>query len=214
MKKYFSLIIISSLFTMGVTAQKTTIGFNAGATLSSYKTKVDNVSSTSDSKTGLTAGVVVDIPMGKSLSFQPALQFTQKGGKESMDNYKFTTALNYMEIPLNVLFKTNSSKTRFFAGAGPSMAIGLSGKLKVEGDGQSDEADVKFGNGDEDDLKSLDFGANVLAGCQFRNGIFLSANYNTSLTNLFPGGSSDGTFKNHYFGLRIGYMLSNTKKHK
>jgi hypothetical protein len=214
MKKIFSLVMITCMFTINAMAQKTTIGFNAGSTLSTYKVKVDNTSSTSDSKFGFSAGMVVDVPISKIVSFQPALEFTQKGGKENLQGYKFTTNLNYIEMPLNILFKTNSSKTRFYIGAGPSLAIGLSGKMKFEGDGQSEDADIKFGTGDNDDLKGLDIGANILAGCQFKGGALLSLTYNLGMSNLIIDGDKNNSYKNNYFGLRIGYMLPNVKKHK
>ena len=39
----------------------------------------------------------------------------------------------YLEIPVNLVFKTPTGPTKFFAGAGPYLAIGIAGKNKVNG---------------------------------------------------------------------------------
>ncbi|HEY1872039.1 MAG TPA: porin family protein, partial [Chitinophagaceae bacterium] len=197
-------------------AQKATFGFSGGLTMSSYKTKSDGDTYTSKSKTGFTAGFVSDIPLSKSISLQPALQFTQKGGidKETFDgeDYKMTITFNYLEVPVNIVYKTRSAKTKFYIGAGPSIALGLSGKGKVESGGETVSAKVKFGSGENDDFKGLDAGANMLAGLMFKNGVSISMNYNMGFSNLVIGGDKNNSLHNNYWGLRVGYMLKGKKK--
>lgn len=215
MKKNINTLLTAILFTIAAAnAQKASVGFSAGITLSSYKTKVDNDASTSDTRVGFTAGIMSDIPMGKSLSFQPAVYFTQKGGseKEASIDYKLTTSLNYVEVPLNIVFKAPSQTGNFFIGAGPSVAFGLSGKFKGEFGDEKAEMDVKFGSEDNDDLKALDMGINVLGGYQAKGGFTFAVNYNHGLSNLMIDGNSDNYFRNNYFGLRLGYFLPHKKK--
>ena len=216
MKKIITITIVASVFSTAAFAQKATFGFNGGLTMSNYKTKGDDDTYTSKSKTGFTAGIVTDIPLSKSISFQPALRFTQKGGieKENFfdEDYKLITTFNYIEVPANIIYKTNSAKTKFYIGAGPSIAFGLSGEGKVESGGESASTKVKFGSGEDDDFKGLDLGANMLAGCMFKNGVSISMNYNMGFSNLFIDGDKDNYLHNRYWSIGLGYMLKGKKK--
>ena len=216
MKKIITITATALFLLTAVTAQKVTFGFNGGLTMANYATKADESSYTSKFKTGFTAGFLTDIPITKRFSFQPALQFTQKGGidKESFDEQDYTLSLtmNYLEIPLNFLYKFNSSKTIFYIGAGPVFSYGLAGATKLSMDGEHDKADIKFGNGDDDDFKQVDMGADVIAGVQFKSGVSIGLSYNMSFSNLFIDVDGDNSYHNRYFGMRIGYMLKGKKK--
>ena len=121
--------------------------------------------------------------------------------------------LNYLELPLDFVFNKGMSKGMFFIGAGPSLSIGLSGKDKWSDNGESGTDKINFGSDEDDDLKSLEAGINVLAGYQFSNGFFISANYNTGLSNIAPGGDEyDVKYHNRYFGINAGFMLFQKSK--
>jgi len=190
-------------------AQKASFGVTAGATLSSYKVTIESVSLTSDSRVGFTAGVVASCPIGQSFSFRPGLNYTQKGGKLSDDYGKDEITLNYLEVPLDFVYNTHSTKGKFFAGAGPSISLGLSGKEKFDGGSE----DIKFGGGDDADFTAFEAGVNILAGYQFSNGIFFAANYNAGLSNIAPDDPEfDSKYHNRYFGLRLGFMFGAKSK--
>jgi hypothetical protein len=219
MKKLFiiSLAIFATLFSSY--AQSTRLGFTAGAGFSNYNSKIDGESNNGKSVTGITAGVFVDVPISKNFSFQPAVNYIQKGTKyeQTIQGFKETTELtvNCLEVPLNFLYNSGGNKGNFFIGAGPSFPFSLSGSLlfldELTPIGFPAE-DLKFGNGEDDDMKGFDFGANFITGYCFKNGLLLSANYNAGLTNLIPGGSDNGTVKSHYFGIKLGYVLKGKAK--
>ena len=171
---------------------------------------------TSDNKAGITAGVFADIDLPGQFSFQPALNFVQKGytAKSPGIGGRNKLTLNYLELPLNFLFKPAMQKIQFFAGAGPSIAYAISGKEKETDNGNTQTYKYKFGNNpDEDDLKALDFGANFLTGIETKTGLLVAVNYTLGLSNTAPGGfSSDGPLiKNSYFGFKIGYLFKGKK---
>jgi len=213
MKKLFfiALVCVTSHFT--VKAQNTRFGFTAGTTFNNYKAKADSTNESGKPKTGITIGVLVDIPVSKHFSFQPAVNFLQKRTTdEETPGGGTRLSVNCIEVPLNFLYNTRGNSGNFFIGAGPSVAIALSGKYKISDDVNPPVSlDVKFGKGDDDNMKRLDMGANFMTGYCFSNGLFLSANYNMGLSNLFPGGSTDGTLKSHYFGIKLGYLLKGKK---
>lgn len=216
MKKLFFLPVILLVSYFTGSAQTIRLGFTAGAAFANYTSKVDGETDNADSKTGVTAGVLVDISTSKHFSFQPALNFIQKGTKneETLNNVteKTTLGINCIEVPLNFLYKSGGNSGSFFIGAGPSLAFALSGKLKFKDATNSMSEDIKFGSGDDDVMKALDLGANFTTGYCFRSGLMLSANYNKGLNNLFPHGSDDGKLKSSYFGIKLGYLLNKKGK--
>ena len=65
------ILFLAWLFTMcyfAAQAQNTRIGFTAGTTFANYKIKITGEPDNGNSKTGITAGVLVDIPFSGKFS--------------------------------------------------------------------------------------------------------------------------------------------------
>jgi hypothetical protein len=213
MKKTTYLIIISFLIMNYSKAQKISFGITTGAAFASYKSKFESVSVKSKTKVGFTAGVASAITAGKYFSFQPQLNFIQKGGRQKEEGTTDKITLSYVELPLNFVFNTNSTNGKFFAGAGPCFSWGFSGKEKYEGGGNSETFDIKFGFDDDHHLRPLEIGVNFLAGYQLKKGLFIAANYNAVLNNIRNNFFDDNIkYHNRYFAVRIGYMFGGNKK--
>ena len=212
-----SVFFIAVYCTLSATAfcQKTSFGIIGGVSLANMRLKSESISVSGDSKIGFTAGVFADVALSENFSFQPALNYVQKGSKNEISdmNYESKVTLSYIELPLNLVYKPEMQKLRFFVGVGPSIAYALSGKEKEKENGVSNTYTYKFGNNpDEHDLKALDFGANFLTGIETPGGFLVALNYNLGLSNLAPGSSSDdGTIKSNYFGFKVGYKLKGKK---
>ena len=214
MKSITTLLVLMILLTSNSLTAQSKIGITGGATFATVTAKFQGISMSPKMKAGFTAGIFSDVPLSSNFSFQPALNFVQKGYSIKDDTYSDKININYLEIPLNLVYSIQNN-TGFFIGAGPSFAFGLSGKEKYtdKTDPQnSEDIKVKFGSAD-DEMKRLDIGANVLAGYAFTGGFLISANYNLGLTNIQNGDASqDGTIKNRYFAIKVGWLLGN--KHK
>jgi hypothetical protein len=213
MKKIFLSIMI--LLSIGSYAQKLKFGFTGGTTIANYKAKSEGNTQSARAKLGITAGILVDIAVGNHLSIQPALNFTQKGSKskETLYNstYKSTLNINCIELPVNVLYNSNGRTMNFFIGGGPSIAIAAGGRFKSSDGTENSSETVKIGNGDDDDMKPLDLGLNLMGGVSLRNFLF-SVNYNMGLNNISPDKKSDWKVKSQYFGIRIGYLFNVNEK--
>ncbi len=214
MKKITIPVFVCAIFiSLTVHAQEARIGFSAGAVLAQVKTKADNETHRSNSRLGFNIAVNGDVPIAGNFSFQPALIFLQKGGKESEDvigiAVKNTISINYLELPLNLIYRSPGNKAHFITGLGPSLSYALSGTVKVEQDGQSQTVKIKFGNGSDNELKKFELGGNLLAGCEFNNGLFIALNYNIGFSNIST--DSNSKWKNNYFGLRLGYFIGGNK---
>jgi hypothetical protein len=199
MKKISLLFIALALTTSALVAQ-VRFGIQAGPAFSSMTMKADGLK-LSYNKTGFTAGVLAELPISESgIHFRPALNFVQKGGELEGASIN----LNYLELPLDFVYKLEAGPGKLFLGAGPSFAFGLSGKSKSGGDSE----DIEFGSGEEE-IKPLDLGGNFLAGYELSNGLFLSFNYNLGFSNI--SNSEEGKINNNYFGIRLGYLFGGNK---
>ena len=213
MKSTTTLLVLMILLTSHSLPAQTKIGITAGAAFSNVTIKAGGISASPKLKAGITAGLFINAPMSSNFSFQPALNFVQKGYivKDETGTEKVT--FNYLEVPLNFVYNTKINEG-FFIGAGPSIAYGISGRDKFSGSGMPPENNkIKFGSGAEE-VKTLDFGANALAGYRFKGGFMISGNYNLGLNkiNNDDGSGNNGTIKNKYFSIKIGYIFSGNKR--
>ncbi|WP_207532812.1 porin family protein [Desertivirga arenae] len=223
MKKLFftamMLVAGSSLFA------QTKFGLKAGVNFANMTQKDDgsNVSTSASSRLTYNLTGYLEIPLSESIFFQPGLSLMGKGYKAEASEELFDitvkgeekTDLMYLEVPLNAVKKFDVGTGKFFVGAGPYIAYGLSGKYKISMTGpdedgktitESDEGDINFGTGDDDDVKPLDMGLNFLAGYQLGNGISLNGSYGLGLTNLAQK-DSGSTLKNKVFSISLGFLF-------
>ena len=206
-----TLMILLTAF--GSSAQ-TSVGISAGASFSNVTIKSGFISASPKSKTGIAVGIAIDAPLSSNFSFQPALNFIQKGYKVKDQGSKETANFNYLEVPLNFVYSTQKNEG-FFIGAGPSLAYGISGKDKFTADGMPDDNQkIKFGSA-ADEVKAFEFGLNALAGYMMKGGFIISGNYNLGLSKINNDDSSGdaGTIKNKYFSIKIGYFFG-ARAHK
>ena len=207
MKQKFYLLFAFILFFSAAKSQEsqTRFGVTAGLSIANWNIKASGMSIGTQSVTGFTGGVLAFMPLSSNISLQTGLNYVQKGTKVDDQGGDITTAkLNYIELPLNIVYNHEG----FHIGAGPSVAMGLSGTMKSTSQGTTETSDVTFGSGDND-VARFDIGANLTAGYVLPSGFMLSANYNFGLSNLQPGtSSSDGKVTNRYFGIRIGYLFN------
>jgi hypothetical protein len=170
--------------------------------MANAKVEAVGESETAESKFGFTIGVMLDKNIGKSFVFQPSINWTQKGFEESDGSDKITESLNYLEIPLNFLYRQAPEKG-FFVGLGPTIAMGMYGKYKY-GD---EEENINFGSSDDNDYRLMEYGGNILAGYLFPNKLQIAVNYNFGLSIVFPENDYDFSMKNNYWGFRLGYFF-------
>jgi hypothetical protein len=156
-------------------------------------------------KTGFHVGVDAEIPVADEFYFAPGLLYSTKGAKGENGE---KLSLNYLELPLNFLYKGTLGTGKLRLGLGPYIALGLGGTYE---NAAGLEADVKFKN--EADLaantiyyKPIDAGANLFAGYEFSNKLFAQLNAQLGLVNL-NAYDTDAKQKNTGFGVSVGYRF-------
>ena len=223
--KLLGLLFITGIITQDIKAQILRGGINFANVTITNDGEIDR----NKMLTSFQVGLVGDIQIVPGVFFQPGILFSGKGSKtESGDQnsntwYRATTNPYYIEVPATFVLKTPTGPIKFFAGAGPYLAIGVAGKNKVDGKflGSSfhSEDDIKWSNDDPSTLdyeegagygimKRFDYGFNAIAGLQFTKTV-ISLNYGYGLAKLQSGSNSQADDKNErrVLSLTLGIKL-------
>ncbi len=197
-----------------------TFGIRAGINFQNFNGKnITGAKLKNDMLVGFNAGVNVEIPVAPDFVLQPGLLFSLKGSQandESIIDGK--VMVDYIELPVNFIFKPVLGNGRLLLGLGPYVAYGVTGKAKGTIAGIDIEKDIKFENNlgsspvlGEVYLKPFDAGANLLAGYEFGSGISFQLNAQLGLLKINPGYEGDSndetSVKNTGFGISVGYRF-------
>lgn len=217
-----AMILCSSLFLLfAVFSQaqdsKSSLIIKGGVNFANVSINADGDVDDARSLTSFQVGILGDLRLAPILYLQPGLIFTGKGskietGEEGSANwYKAKTNPYYLEIPVNLVFKTPGERTRFFAGAGPYLGIGIAGNRKIEGSvfgvDFSSKSDIEWSDDDPTTfdfeegaglgiMKRFDYGLNGTIGIE-TGGAVIAANYGLGLAKLQSGSGGSGEDNNN-----------------
>lgn len=219
-----------SLFAINSQAQKKSSAIIRGG-VNFANVSVNNDGDVDDAKnlTSWQVGVIGDFYLAPILYLQPGVIFSGKGtktqvGEEGDANWwKASSNPMYIEVPVNLVFKTPGKSIRFFAGAGPYLGIGVAGKHKIEGaiGGVAFESKDNIEFSDDDPttfdveegagfgiLKRFDYGLNGLIGIETSN-MVIGAHYGLGLAKLQSGADSDEDRNNKHrvFSVTVGFKF-------
>jgi OmpA-OmpF porin, OOP family len=231
MKKMATALLLCSCFIFSANAQLRT-AIAGGAQMSSVpgnsSPQWDSLNYKYSSRTGFHIGILAETHLFNSndLYFQTGMSYINKGRRFSTGFDSSSTGItkisgsqfvNYMEIPLNIVFKKDiGKKTRLILGGGPYASFLFSGR---------ESKSVYYNNGNIDATENtslkvprssgkynnIDFGMNALAGVEFGK-LFLTANFSKGLSQFYTANTNTGSFKNQVVGVTIGFYLNNDKK--
>ena len=184
---------------------KVKYGVKAGLNLANINEK-SSFGSENDGKTskiGFHFGGTAEFPASEAVSVQTGLLFSSKGYKVSYLGVSGSMNVNYLEIPINTIYKIEIGSSKLCLSAGPYLGYAVSGNLK-QGDV---EVDLKIGSGDEDYYKALDYGLNIGAGVELNDKITIGLQYGIGLANISSYTEYGTSAKNNVFGISVGYMF-------
>ena len=183
-------------------------GIRGGLNLQNLNGKIAGESLDNDLGTRFHVGVDYEMEVAPEFYLAPGLLFSTKGAKRDLPlGITSNTVLNYLEVPINFVYKPELGDGKLIVAFGPYLAYGIGGKHKVKGDGGGADLDINFGSGDEDDFKPFDMGANIGFGYELSGGLSLKLNAQLGLANIMIDGDSDNSVKNTGFGLSVGYRF-------
>lgn len=229
------MILIAGIAALATTAQAQYIRFvpEAGFNVSNIRVRErdgrETRSYSGDPKLGLKIGGSVDIGISQCFSIQPGLFFSQKGYTLdenptggiviNRENAWRKATFNYLEMPLNLMFKFGSPRyPRFFIGGGGYLAYGVSGKVKYgpyAGQSGTTTRDLEFGTSEtNDDYRNADVGGQLFAGVLMPFGGFIRAQYQGGIANIDPAQDDDYKVHNATASLTFGIMVGGHDHHR
>ena len=170
------------------------------------------------------AGLYANIPLFERGYLHPGMSYLVKGAGL---NYALTHPVNlfstgatklklqYLELPVNLVYKVPVSFGKLFAGVGPYAAYCLRGDydLAVYNNGQlvqSGSQQLAFKTapnvfGTNIKVQRWDAGLNCCAGVELNCFLTLTGHYGYGLTDIDK--SAGNNFRNRYWGLSLGFLF-------
>lgn len=197
----------------------------------------DTIQNNYSGRNGVHAGFMADLRLSENSNFyfQPGVLFFTKGRNYKTPSVDSTVVfkrpllpdsivntiyienrkqfLNYIDIPLNIVYKLRlGKKASFIVGGGPYVSFFYNGFEKKD----MTLVDVKLTTEENEDLpvgkgsgkySTLDYGVNGLAGFEFGR-VFLTANYSRGLKDFYkPADYTATEYKHEVMGATLGIFL-------
>jgi hypothetical protein len=187
-------------------AQSPAIGFKLGATFSNLDVDDPDGDETS-SLTAFGGGGFIRFGLA-GLGAQVDVLALTKGSKiESITEGDADLKLDYIEVPLQLVFGLGSSRFAPYLMIGPSLAFEIG--CEVSGEDGETELEADCDDVDFFDRKSVDIGATGAAGLMIPMGpgsLLLEGRYTHGLTNIYDD-AGDNEVKNRSWGVFGGYSI-------
>jgi len=174
-------------------------GYIFGMNLSTLKLKTESLNLAPDTQIGIHYGVIFEIPVGSRFALKPAVILSAKGSDYEIDSISHSLSPVFVEVPVLAIYSFGSNAVKISLFAGPYFAYGMGG-YKIVGEGQL--KNLKYGKGENMDLRPFDVGFNFGAGVAIK-GMLISAQYGIGLANLSPDTSDGSEMKNKVIGISI-----------
>jgi hypothetical protein len=197
----------SSGSTTNVKRGMTTFGIRAGG---NYTNIINKDADQSEWLPGVQAGLNVELPLGIGVYLQPNVLFSMKGAKYT-DNSKIR--LNYIEVPINLVFKPMTGTSNIIFGFGPYFSYAVAGRIiSTNGDTRDLNYGGTFSTGDVTTyFRRADAGGNILIGYEFANKFSFQANGQLGFKNInkkaLTASTGDIRWRNAGVGLSLGYRF-------
>jgi Outer membrane protein beta-barrel domain len=153
-------------------------------------------------------GIFTELRLTEKIFLRPQLGVSDQGYKlpEIYDGFgnlvsperKFV--LNYLFIPVHIIYPVNLKFGVLWAGIGPYAAFLLSGHIKTS----SSATKISIGNEQTDHFKSSDFGISPTIGLRFNNGLLFGIEQNTGLADVSP---AVGKNRNTNWSFYVGFVI-------
>jgi hypothetical protein len=205
MKKSLTLLLVCCFLFVAASLQaQIKLGPVAGLNLSKMTLKSSGVGIDPKTLVGFHFGAMAEFPLSGSLVLQPAVLYSGKGSIYELDLfeevYELKFAPGFIEVPVYAAYKFDLGSAKLFLKAGLYFAYGISGQVSDD----EESYDICYGDGEDCDMKPLDFGLGFGAGVDL-NGFIISLQYELGLANLAP--VDDTEMKINVFGFSLAYLF-------
>lgn len=211
-----------------------TVGVNRASVSPNFLSYPDTAFNTGGARSGFTFGFVANIPIENGLHFHTGVLYSTKGSdwtqvfdtlhlaeskKEQLLSTNTVVNVNYIEIPLNLMYKSPArGKTRFIMGAGPQLSMLYTGHsrtntIHVSQETTDAEVEYRYVQKSVEDLpighlpgryRIVHVTANTFAGFEFGR-VFFTANYSVGLNAFYQ--EEDRYYRHQSVGARMGIYM-------
>ncbi|TNF41344.1 MAG: PorT family protein [Bacteroidetes bacterium] len=171
--------------------QKLNFSAETGFVLS--KLSAENKSDYARFKPGFRVGGLASYGLNEKMAVQSGLFFHTKGIAYKTDVWNSATNLNYLELPVNGIYKINVEGKDVFLNAGPYLGLSLGGKRIAKNDDQVNKTKLDPG--------LVDVGINVGAKMRIKS-YTVGIQYGHGFIDVFSNES-----KNRTMSLNVGYFF-------
>jgi len=209
----FLFIILISLLCFQSYAQ--TFGIKGGLNLSNMLIESDGETEDLKMNPGFHIGGIIDFQFTDLLSLETGIILDTKGFKfeDEGSGYSYKEKLNLFYLDIPVVLKVSidvGSSVKIFGVAGPYIGVGLTGKWKsveeYQGDEDTDEEKVDWGNTDDDHLKRFDYGLEFGAGVEIK-AFLIGVSYDLGLANISAYTDYETKIKNRVLRITVGFWF-------
>ncbi|WP_157618650.1 porin family protein [Spirosoma spitsbergense] len=200
----FLLVFITIMTSFG----QVRVGATAGFQLAIHTP--EDVGTQNKSKAGFMAGAMLEIPLSSGVSLRPQLLYSAKGVKRNvLGTFDAALSLNYIEVPIQLVYTVESGTGHLSFGAGVYIAYGLSSKAVITSKGQSRTFTDDFGPA-ADQFQRNDIGGRLSIDYELASGLTIGTYYAPGFTDINnPSAASSGVVATHNsaLGISVGYWL-------
>jgi hypothetical protein len=140
-------------------------------------------SQTSNSRTGLIIGGVLDIGITRSIGVTTGLRYIMKGFQVTNGGATFTDKLNYLEVPALLKVKFPLTEVKPYLIGGPVLGIRVAASEEQSNGQQTNDVDASSA------FESIDFGLLFGGGLDFniatKTDLFVQFGYSLGLSNIY-----------------------------
>lgn len=184
------------LFAGFAQAQSPKFGIKAGVNIAKFAGDPDP---DSEFNTGLAAGIFTNIPISSGFSFEPSLEYSQKGAEfTTFANTEIKSKISYVDLPLMAKYNFTPAFGLF---AGPQVSFFVDQETKVV----TGSSSTTFEGNNDSYRKSL---AGGKIGFSYNFGaVMVNASYASDFQNLYKDNASNADLKNQVInvGLAFGF---------
>jgi hypothetical protein len=204
----FSVIVIIIFSTVIQAQAQVRFGPKVGVNFSTMTLKTGGIAIDPSNMTGFQAGIISEISLGKNFALQPGFIYSAKGSSFSITGFDMDVKIkpNYLEVPVNAIYKIGAGPVNVLLMAGPYFGYGIGGNYSMTSAQTTIDEAIKFGSGEDNDLKPFDFGVNLGAGVELSH-FQLAFQYCMGLTNLASVTDGGAEQKNTVMTISLAYLF-------
>lgn len=220
--KFFTFLSTAVFFVVSSSQAQVSMGIRGGYVNTGLATSQNSTAPGTSPLDNWQAGAYLNIPLFERGYLQAGAGYIVKGAgldytvlhPDLFASGPTSLKLQYLELPVNMVYKLPVSFGKLLVGAGPYAAYCLRGHYNVAAfDGtklvQSGSQQLNFNRspnifGTNINLQRWDAGLNFIAGIEFNCLFTLTAHYGYGLIDL---DKSSGDLKNRYWGVSLGFLF-------